>query len=476
MPSRALQLQIGRDILMDGAALLTGSNKTVCQGNRLLYLPGGKRLHRLHMMGVGLNRPYQSLHLLPVHARKGSRLYGPENLPHLLQPLIAAGLQQGGGHGHRPDARVHNPFYIKCICSSRVGDAQSSAKILRQLHGHRHGQGIQGLPGHIHLLAGKLAVLHVHREGIGNLYAKLQPPLLGQGHQTPQHGNRVLILQIILKMELSKCHVIIAHSIHHLSGILVPQKGGIALDKGMNPLYLQKIPGNALNLLGRTSVKRRECGAVRNPRGHSLRVLPRKMGEALRMVRQPLAAFLKNRHLGGVLHPLDKAVDFLQLNALQVVAHGHIELESVRSPQAVLLCQKMTGKPGLHVLVKGLRHIELRGPLAVIALIIRLDAGLRHRQVLAVNFLHGLQLEKPGAGRIGRRDILGQLGVRPSRRPKGRLQLPSKDCICPFRVSRKKLTDAENTAPLMLRENPFHQLPKGHGCHSVTHIVPPIPH
>ena len=92
MPARALQLQIGRDILMDGAALLTRSNKAVCQRNRLLYLPGGKRLHRLHMMGVGLNRLHQGLHLLPVHTRKGNRLFRSKNLPHLLQPLIAAGL------------------------------------------------------------------------------------------------------------------------------------------------------------------------------------------------------------------------------------------------------------------------------------------------------------------------------------------------------------------------------------------------
>ena len=90
--TRASQLQVTCDILVDRTALLTRRHETVCQGDRLLNLPGRKGFYRLYMMLVALNGLYQGSCLAGVHACEHSRILACKNLADLLQPLITARL------------------------------------------------------------------------------------------------------------------------------------------------------------------------------------------------------------------------------------------------------------------------------------------------------------------------------------------------------------------------------------------------
>ena len=117
--------------------------------------------------------------------------------------------------------------------------------------------------------------------------------------------------------------------------------------------------------------------------------------------------------LEASIMPSRIGVDLVALDALQIIAHGHIEHEAVGIAQAVDLGHDLQGAPGLDILLKGLRDIQLRGPLAVVALVLRQDAGAVDAggQLRAVHLLDGLELKEPGAGEVGGDDVLGQLGV-----------------------------------------------------------------
>ena len=70
--------------------------------------------------------------------------------------------------------------------------------------------------------------------------------------------------------------------------------------------------------------------------------------------------------------------------------------------------------PCLDVLIVRLLYGKLGGPLAVVALVLGVDARTRYtaRQLLAVHDLYGLQLKESRAAYIRRNDVLSHLGVR----------------------------------------------------------------
>ena len=133
----------------------------------------------------------------------------------------------------------------------------------------------------------------------------------------------------------------------------------------------------------------------------------------------------------------------------------------------------MQEEPGLYVLLKGLLHGELGAPLAVVALVLREDAGLGDVQVLAVYYLDGLELEHPAAADVGRHDVLGQLGVRSGRRADRGLQETAHErrgtqLAVPGLV---KLLAAENGAAFFpLAQDPVKQVPEGNAVHTVAHF------
>ena len=180
---------------------------------------------------------------------------------------------------------------------------------------------------------------------------------------------------------------------------------------------------------------------------------------------------------GGIHHFGDELVDLLALDAGQVIAHRHVEDEAVGIAQAIDLGENLQCKPGLHILLVCLGDIELRGPLAVIALILGQDARTvdAGRQLRAVHLLDGFQLKESRAGKVGGNDVLRQLGIGAGGGAKGRFNiLPAEDgqLLLPCEVG---TVDTEGGAlPLKLRGQPVHQLGKGNGDHPFTHdFLPP---
>ena len=172
-------------------------------------------------------------------------------------------------------------------------------------------------------------------------------------------------------------------------------------------------------------------------------ILPGHLLKPVQIVKEPLPALFENGCLRGILHTLDETVNLFCLDAVQVVSNGHVELEAVRTAQAVFLSQHLTGKPCLHILVKCLGHIELCGPLAVVALVVSLDTWLGYGKVLAVQLLYGLKFEETAACNVGSHDILGQLGMGSSCGSKGSLQLTAKNLIGFVRVCNEWPLDSE---------------------------------
>ena len=127
---------------------------------------------------------------------------------------------------------------VKEVGAAGVAQSQLAVKFLGNAVGHLDGQGEEGLARHVHLLGGKLILLHVHGEGVGELQAKLQAVLLRQRQQAAEHGDGVGILEIVVEVELAELDIVIAHGVQNRPGRLIPQNGGITFDEGMEVLFL----------------------------------------------------------------------------------------------------------------------------------------------------------------------------------------------------------------------------------------------
>ena len=122
-------------------------------------------------------------------------------------------------------------------------------------------------------------------------------------------------------MEIVECNIIITHVVHKLPCILISQKGWVAFDEGMYFLLLNQVTGNALNLLGRTSVKGGKGCTVADLRGNPLHVFLCHLLKLIKVVKKPLPALIENRRPGCILHALDELVNLFQLNAFQVISN-----------------------------------------------------------------------------------------------------------------------------------------------------------
>ena len=126
-----------------------------------------------------------------------------------------------------------------------------------------------------------------------------------------------------------------------------------------------------------------------------------------------LFALLELRGLARVHHVVDVAVDLAALDALEVVADGHIEHEPVGIAETVDLGDDLERAPRLDVLVLRLRHGQLGGPLLIVALVGGEDAGAGHAggKLGTVHLLYGLDLEEARAREVGGDDVLRELAV-----------------------------------------------------------------
>ena len=466
------ELDILGDILSDGAAALAGGRVAVEERDLLIELPPGQRLDGLPVQGIAAGLQCQGREGHGVHLGEGLEGQLLQLLADLLEPLVAAGLQFGGGHGDGPDAAGEDLVDVEVVGAAGVAQPQLAAELLGDAVGHFDGQREEGLAGHIHLLGGQLVLLHVHREGVGELQAELQAVLLGQGQQAAEHGNGIRVLEVVVKVELAELDIVIAHGVQNGPGGLIAQNGGIALDEGVQVLLPDQVGGDGLDLRGRAAVEGGDRDGVGDAAGQAVD----EVGLAGIEPPEDGLALLVDGGVGGVHHFGDELVDLLTLDTGQIVAHGHIEDKAVGVAQAVDLGEDFQGEPGLDVLLIGLGDIELRGPLAVIALVLSQNAGPVDAggQISAVHLLDGFQLKEPGPGEVGGDDILGQLGIGTGGGAEGGLDVllaEDRQLLLPCPVGP---VDAEGRAlPLELGGQPIHQLGKGNGDHPFTHLVLP---
>ena len=465
----AAQLNVLGNVLLDGAAALAGRGEAVHQGDLLIQLPPGQGLDVLHMVLIGPGGQGQSLNGTHIHAGEGLEVHGVQLVADLDEPLVAARFQLGGGHGDGPDAAGKQLVDVESVGTAGVGDAQLAAEFLGDAGGHGGGQGEQALARHVHFLTGQFAGLHIHGEGVGQLQTEFQAVLSRQSQQAAEHGNGVLVLQIFLEMVVIKGNVVIAHTVQDGPGGLVAQDGRIALDEGVQMLLLNEVRGNALDLIRWAAVEGGDRHAAGDMGGDGVDVSA-LLGEELL---ENTDALLENGGGAGVDHAVEEVVDLLTLDARQVVAHGHVEHETVGVAQAVDLAHDLQRAPGLHILLKGLLDIQLGGPLAVVALILRQDAGTVDAgcQVGTVHLLDGLQLEETGTAEVAGDDVLSQLGVGTGGGAEGSLDGLAEDGQLLY-ARLIGLVDAKHGAiPLVFGGDPGHQFPEGNGNHQFRHIV-----
>ena len=388
--------QIGGNILLDGAARAARRGKAV--GKRALAgdLAVGQRTQRLLVERVGERIGLDRGHGVERDARERLAIQIGELAGHLAKALVATGLEHVGRQGNGPNAGIVQGADVVDRGTTGVADAQLAIELLGNAAGGLDGQREQRTAGHVHLGGGQLVPRHVDGERVGQLDAKLQAALGAQGNQALEHGHGIGPLQVLAEVRIVEDDVIKAQLVEALAGKLIAQQRGVALNVGIEALLGDQIGRDALDLGRRAAVQGRLGDGVGDACRDGLDKRGVDMLKLVQVGERPCAALVPNVGAAGVLHALDVRIDLGALNALEVITHRHVKDKAVRATQAVLASDQVAGEPCLHVLGKGLRNLELGRPLAVVALVLRHDAGLVHTlgELLAVHHLNGLELKE----------------------------------------------------------------------------------
>ena len=464
--------QIGGNVLLDGAARAARRSKAVVKRALAGDLAVGQRAQRLLVERVGERIGLDRGHGLERDARERLAVQVGKLAGHLTKALVATGLEHVGRQGDGPNACVIQGADVVDRGTAGVADAQLAVELLGNAAGGLDGQREQRTAGHVHLGGGQLVSRHVDGEGVGQLDAKLQAALGAQGNQALKHGHGVDPLQVLAEVRVIEDDVVKAQLVEALSCKLIAQQRGVALDVGVEALLGDQIGRDALNLGRRAAMQ----GGLGDGVGDACRNGLDKRGvDMLKLVqvgKGPLAALVPDLGAVGVLHTLDVGIDLGALDALQVITHGHVKDKAVRAAQAILASNEVAGEPCLHVLGICLRNLELGRPLAVVALVLRHDAGLVDAlgKLLAVHNLDGLELEEARTRHVGGNDVLGKLRVGAGGRAKRSLDALIKNGKRALLVGRDHLAHAKDGAlGLVLLDDPVHQLRKRDRPHDVAH-------
>ena len=464
--------QVGGNVLLNGAARTARRGKAV--GKRALAgnLAVGQRAQRLLVERVGERVGLDRSHGLERDARERLAIQVGKLTGHLAKALVATGLEHVGRQGDGPNAGIVQGADVVDRSTAGVADAQLAIELLGNATGGLDGQREQRTAGHVHLGGRQLVSRHVDGERVGQLDAKLQAALGAQGNQALEHRHGIGPLQVLAEVRVIEDDVVKAQLVEALTCKLIAQQRGVALDVGVEALLGDEVGRDALDLGRRAAVQ----GGLRDGVGHARRDGFDKCGvDMLKLVqvgKRPCAALIPDVRAAGVLHALDVGIDLGALDAFQVIAHGHVKDKAVRAAQAVLASDQVAGKPCLHVLGKGLRNLELGRPLAVVALVLRHDAGLVDAlgELLAVHNLNGLKLKEAGTGHIRGHDVLGKLRVGTGGRAKRSLDALVKNGKRTLLVGRDRLAHAKDgVLSLVLLDDPVHQLRKRDRPHDVAH-------
>ena len=306
------QLHILGNVLGNGAAALTRGDKAVHPGHTVLILAHGQRLDGLEMVEVGVAADAECLNGGGVGAMESGKGHILHLFAHLAQTVVAAGLENGGGHGDGPDTGCEQLVAVEVFRAAGKGNAHFALELLGNAVAHLNGQGEQGAAGHIHLVAGQLAAGGVDGEGVGQLQAEFHAGLVRQRLQTLEHGNSVGPLEIFVEVMLVKDDVVVAHGVQNGAGGAVAENGGVALDEGIDLLLRDQVGGDALNLIGGAAVESRQSDGAGDMGADAV--------DEVGLLREELLehrlALDKLGRIRGVLHGLNIGVDLFALDAL----------------------------------------------------------------------------------------------------------------------------------------------------------------
>ena len=184
-------------------------------------------------------------------------------------------------------------------------------------------------------------------------------------------------------------------------------------------------------------------------------------------------ALFELRGVRRVHHIVDVAVDLLTLDALEIVADGHIEHEAVRGAEAIDPGQDFERAPGLDIFVLRLRDFELGRPFLVVALVSSQNARTRHAasQLFAVHLLHGLDLEEAGACKIRSDDVLCQLAVGACCRAERCLDRLAEDGERLARGIIRRMHAEDLTLAGVFGDDPVHQRLERDRIHFFRHVI-----
>ena len=306
------KLHILGNVLSDGAAALTRGDKAVHPGHTVLILASGQRLDGLEVVEVGVAADAERLNGGGVGAMESGKGHILDLFAHLAQTVVAAGFENGGGHGDGPDTGCEQLVAVKVFRAAGKGNAHFALELLGNAVAHLNGQGEQGAAGHIHLVAGQLAAGGVDGEGVGQLQAEFHTGLVRQSLQTLKHGNGIGPLEVLVEMMLVKDDVVIAHGVQNGAGGLVAENGGVALDEGVDLLLGDQVGGDALDLIGRAAVEGGEGDGTGDVGADAVD----KVGLLREELLEHRLALDKLRRIRGVLHGLNVGVDLFALDAL----------------------------------------------------------------------------------------------------------------------------------------------------------------
>ena len=403
---------------MNRAAALAGRGKAVDPGHFFLGLSRSDRLDGLEMMEIRVAGSGHVADGACVGAAEGAVGKRLNLFDHLVQPVVSAGLENRGSDRDGPDTGGEQLVAVEEFRAACKGDAHFAVKLPGNAVAHFDRQREQASAGHVHFRAGQLVSRRVDREGVGELQTKFQTLRICQRLQALEHRNGVDPLQVLVEVMLVEDDVIVAHGVENRACGLVAENRRIALDEGVKTLFGQQIRRDALDFLRRTSVERGDCDAAGNTRGDG----SNKVFFCREQLGEDREALFELLRLGSVHHIVDVGVDLFTLDAIEIIADGHVEHEAVGVAQTVDLGKNLERAPRLDILVACLRNLKLGGPFLVVALVGSKDARARHTRgkLRAVHLLHGLDLEEARACKVGGNDVLRQLAVGTGGRTKRR--------------------------------------------------------
>ena len=178
------------------------------------------------------------------HVADGARVCAAEGLVgkllglfnHLVQPVVSAGLENGGRDRDGPDTGSKELVAVEEFRTAREGNAHLAVKLAANAVTHFNRQREQAPAGHVHFGSGQLVSRRVNREGVGELETELQTLGVGEGLQTLEHRDCVDPLEVLVEVMLVEDDVVIAHGVENRARGLVAEDGGVALDKRMQVL------------------------------------------------------------------------------------------------------------------------------------------------------------------------------------------------------------------------------------------------